>query len=132
MTAEAIDEIIAELKAGWRKSGRAESTVQSWALCCIHLRDAILKSGLAPVPEPARKNLEYLRGRVKEITDELDHTALSALEGLPKGSNGPITIAAYESMVRRQRTAVHMLRAALMRADDANVIITDPEAAERL
>lgn len=76
--------------------------------------------------------IEYLRTRVKEITDELDHAALGAMESWPKGANGPIAIAAYESMAERQRKAVHMLRAALMRTSDPNVVITDPEASEKL
>lgn len=82
--------------------------------------------------ERLTKDVGYLRGRVREIVTDLDHTALVSMESWPKGANGPIAIAVYESMAQRQRTTVHMLRAALMRTEDQNLVTTDPEASQRV
>lgn len=66
-----------------------------------------------------RDDLAFLRARIKEIADELEHSAglFDSMRSWPKGSNGPIAVAAYESLVLRAERAVFMLRATRMRTE---------------
>ena len=73
--------------------------------------------------------MEYLRGRMKEVADELEHSPglFDSLRSWPPGANGPIAVAAYESLVFRAERAVFNLRAALMRTDREPLVVNEPE-----
>jgi hypothetical protein len=79
-----------------------------------------------------RDHTEYLRGRIEQIRDDLNPKMLEAQATWPKGSNGPIAIAAYEALAERVRRAVFSINYLLMMTDTRHLVVDDPEAAARL
>lgn len=97
------------------KIGDVDEERMAWRAATLDLRASL--DAERERADRAEADVVYLKTRVREIADELDDTALRAMEAWPKGANGPIAVAAYEAMAERQRHAVFMLRAALIRTE---------------
>ncbi len=80
-----------------------------------------------------QSDVDYLREIIRDIARELEHSPglFDTMRSWPKGANGPIAVAAYESLRERAEKVTFMLRAALMRTNREPIVVTGAEA-ERL
>lgn len=66
------------------------------------------------------RTVEYLVTTIRETVRDLNPTMIEAAKAWPKGSNGPIAVAAYEALVLRVDRAIGFLNTACNRVDYRN------------